>query len=189
MTARRFCGVVVLLAGVTALVSCEGGAASRHRRAIPEAAAQERARATVYLFVAADCPISNAYAPEMARIEEAYRERGVAFFAVYTDPAMGIESAMKHAAEYGLTFPALLDPGQSQARWLGATVTPEAAVVDAGGELKYLGRIDDLYYDYGRRRAAPVERDLRDAIDAVLDGRPVARPRVPAIGCEISFEE
>jgi hypothetical protein len=141
--------------------------------------------ATVLLFIATDCPISNAYAPEVGRIVGEYGPRGVGFFAVHADPSTPAERARTHAAEFGYPCPVLLDPGQSLARTCGAGLTPEAAVLDRAGRVAYLGRIDDLFASYGKRRHAPTTRDLRDALDAVLAGRPVDRPRVPGVGCDI----
>jgi thiol-disulfide isomerase/thioredoxin len=141
--------------------------------------------ATVLLFVAPDCPISNGYAPEIARIASTYELKGVAFFAVHADPRVSAESARRHATEYGYDFPVLLDPQQTLARRVGATVTPEAAVLDGAGEVVYLGRIDDRYYSFGKRRENPTRQELRDALDAVLQGHPVAAASAPPIGCEI----
>jgi thiol-disulfide isomerase/thioredoxin len=142
-------------------------------------------RATVLLFIATDCPIANAYAPELSRIVDDYEKSGVVFFAVHADPDVSPEAAARHAEEFGFRCPVLLDPRQELARRVGATVTPEAAVLDAGGKIVYLGRIDDLFYGFGKRRAAATKHELRDAIDAVLAGRPVAKPGEPPFGCEI----
>jgi hypothetical protein len=49
----------------------------------------------------------------------------------------------------------------------------------------YLGRIDDAYYGYGKRRASATSHDLRGALDAVLTGKPVPRARTTVLGCEI----
>jgi hypothetical protein len=141
--------------------------------------------ATVLLFVAVDCPISNAYTPEVNRIVDAYAPRGVAFFAVHADPCVSPDSARTHARDFGYRCPVLLDPGQRLARRAGATVTPEAAVLDPAGGVAYLGRIDDLFAGYGKRRQAPTTRELRDALDALLAGRPLARAAAPAVGCYI----
>lgn len=141
--------------------------------------------ATVLLFLAPDCPVSNAYAPEIGRLIDDYWPRGVGFIAVYADPRLSDDEVRRHANAFNLRCPVMVDPRQELARAVGATVTPEAAVFDAEGERVYVGRIDDLYFDFGRRRAAPTTRDLRDALDAVLAGKPVAWVHSPAIGCEI----
>src|SRR5262245_10471870 len=108
-------------------------------------------RATVLFFVSADCPISNSYAPEIHRITEAYGQRQVAFFMIYVDPTVSIPEIKKHAKEYEWRVPVVVDPRHALVELSGVTVTPEVAVFDSGGAVQYRGRIDDLYYDYGRR--------------------------------------
>ena len=71
-------------------------------------------------------------------------------------------------------------------RRAGATITPEAAVFGAAPEPLYLGRIDDRYVDFGKARPEATRHDLEQALDAVLDGRPVPEPRTEAIGCFIA---
>jgi thiol-disulfide isomerase/thioredoxin len=145
----------------------------------------EHHAATVLLFIAPDCPISNGYAPEIKRIASAYAAKGVAFYAIHADPRVTAEAARQHASQYGFDFPVLLDPDQKLAHRAGATLTPEAAVLDRGGNVVYLGRIDDTYYSFGHRRDTPTTHELRDALDAVLAGTPVAKATAPPIGCEI----
>jgi hypothetical protein len=146
------------------------------------------AKAAVVLFIRRDCPISNGYAPEVARIIAAYSARKVKFYLVHVDPDLSAKDARAHAKEFRYptdVAPVLLDGKRVLAAKLGATVTPEAVVVVEGGEIAYRGRIDDKYYAYGKNRAEPTVRDLRAALDAVLDGKPVLAARTRAIGCPI----
>jgi len=146
-----------------------------------------QARAIVIFFVTTDCPLSNAYAPEMSRIADSYGPRGVRVYAVQGDTTIPDKDVRQHAKDYGYRFPALFDPQQILARATGATITPSAAVLSPEGSVLYLGRIDNRVQDFGKVRYQPTEFDLRDAIDQVLAGRPVAHPRVHAIGCSIPF--
>src|SRR5271170_3269336 len=82
-----------------------------------------QSRAVVLFFVTTDCPLSNGYAPEMNRIEQAYAPRGVLSYAVQGDTTIPDEEVRRHAREYGYRFPALLDPRQVLAQHTGATVT------------------------------------------------------------------
>lgn len=143
-------------------------------------------RANVVIFITTDCPISNAYAPEINSLVEEYLSRGVKFYVAHVDRDVTIEDVRQHAAEYGFKCPVLLDSQHELVKALGATVTPEAAVIDGERRLAYQGRIDDRYTDFGKKRLAPSQRDLREALDAVLAGRKVANPRTRAIGCYIS---
>ena len=142
-------------------------------------------RAVVLLFLGAECPVSNGYAPELGRIAEAYTPRGVAFYGVHADPDVTAEAAKEHAAEYGLSFPILLDPAQVVARRAGVRVTPEAVVLAPDGRILYRGRIDDRYTPQGKRRPGPTTLDLRNALEAALAGRPPAPASADAFGCRI----
>ena len=49
------------------------------------------------------------------------------------------------------------------------------------------GRIDDRYVDFGKQRTEPTVRELRDALQAILAGKPIAVTRTKPIGCDIDF--
>ncbi len=146
-------------------------------------------RAIVLLFLTTDCPLSNGYVPELKRIKQTYGSRGVAFYAVQGDATVSTDEVCKHAREFGYTFPYLLDPKESLAALTGATTTPEAAVLSADGALQYRGRIDNRVEDYGKQRAQVTEFGLRNALDAVLAGKPVPNPRTKALGCAITVPQ
>ena len=80
----------------------------------------------------------------------------------------------------------LFDPHQILAKMTGASTIPSAAVLTPDGTLLYLGRIDNRVEDFNIRRQEPTKFDLREALDAVLAGKPVAHPRTKAFGCAIS---
>jgi len=149
------------------------------------AAEWEGKRAVVLLFVTTDCPLSNGYVPEFNRLAAAYAGKGIVFYAVQGDATIAADEVRLHVKEFGYRFPYLLDPQESLATITGATTTPEAAVLSPGGELLYLGRIDNRLEDYGKRRIQVTEFDLRDALDAIVSGRAVPRPRTKPFGCAI----
>jgi hypothetical protein len=64
-------------------------------------------------------------------------------------------------------------------------MAPEVAVVGQDGKVLYRGRIDDMNIDYGKRRAEPTQRDLRNALDAILQGKAVPTPTTKVIGCDL----
>lgn len=149
----------------------------------------EGKKAIVLIFTAIDCPIGNSYAPEFQRLYTEYAAQGVAFYAVQSDGNETPEHAQKYAADFGYRFPMILDSKQVLARRVGATTTPEAAVLSQAGELMYLGRIDDKYPSIGKSRYAATELDLRNAISAVLMKRPVHPDRTTPVGCSIVFAD
>lgn len=142
-------------------------------------------KALVLFFVATDCPISNAYAPEIKRICARYSPENIAFRLVYPDPGTSLAQAQKHVKDYGYACPLVLDPLHRLAHKARATVTPEAAVFAPSGRLLYEGRIDNAFVGYGQRRYNVTAHELLDALDAILSGKPVRTPRTQAIGCFI----
>jgi hypothetical protein len=142
-------------------------------------------RAVVLVFVVPDCPISNAYLPGLNRLHSDYGPRGVRWFLIHVDPQLSIEDAREHAREYQLRPPVVLDKRHVWVRKVGATISPEAAVLSPAGEVLYVGRIDNRYPELGKRRAQITSHDLRDALDAILAGRPVPQERTEAAGCDI----
>ncbi len=142
-------------------------------------------KATVFIFVATDCPNSNTYAPVLARLYREYSPRDVSFFNVYSDPSETADSVRKHDADFKTPFAALLDPHQVLARETGARSTPEVVILGPGGEELYRGRVDNRFVDFGKTRYQPTEDDLREALDAILGGKPVAHPVTKVLGCAI----
>jgi hypothetical protein len=154
------------------------------RMVAPLAAAASR-RATVLLFITHDCPISNGYAPEIRRLCDAYGRQGVAFFLVYSDPAVTPAEARQHYHDYAYTCAAVLDPNHELAALAGATITPEAAVFLPDRRRIYRGRIDDLYVDLGKPRFHATSNDLSDVLDAITKSQPISPRTTTAIGCHI----
>lgn len=148
-------------------------------------AAVAQHKATVILFVATDCPNSNTYAPVMARLYRDYSPRGVLFLNVYSDPSETAATIRKHDGDFQIAYPGLLDPHQTLARQTGARSTPEAVILAADGHELYRGRVDNRFVDFGKTRFQPTQNDLRDALDAVLAGQPVAHPVTKVLGCAI----
>ena len=139
----------------------------------------------VLIFVRTDCPVSNRYAPTIQKLSEEHSGQA-AFWLVYPSKAETAEMIRKHEREYDYTIPALRDPQHVLVKESRAEITPEVAVFDAARKLVYHGRIDNLYEDIGRSRAAATTHELEDAISAALSGKSLAADSAHAVGCYIS---
>jgi peroxiredoxin len=125
------------------------------------------------VFYSSECPISNAYSPTLNRLAEEFRKDKLRLVGVCVDPDRPAAEMAAHARDFGLKFPVVQDRDVALAAQLGASVTPEAFV------------IDDQFAARQKRNANPITRELRDAVAAVLEGREVVPAEVPAVGCPI----
>lgn len=142
--------------------------------------------ARVLVFVTSDCPVANAFAPEVQRICRDYRDRGVECALVYEDLGIGGADVRRHQRAYGYrNILWVIDADRRIARAARATVTPQAVVVDRAAAIRYRGRINDFYAALGQPRQRVTGHDLREALDAILSGRDVPNPETPAVGCFI----
>jgi thiol-disulfide isomerase/thioredoxin len=142
-------------------------------------------KAAVVVFITTDCPVANRYAPELERIRNAYAAQGVKFTLVQVDPALTETAARDHAAAYALKAAVVIDRQHELVAATGVKVTPEAVIIDPAGRIRYRGRINDQFTDFGTSRKAPSTHDLREALNAVLAGRQVQQPETPPVGCLI----
>src|SRR6478736_1106787 len=98
---------------------------------------------TVLIFIAVQCPVSNAYNDRMEKLAEDYKAKGIAVIGINANVAEDAAAVKAHAAEHKLSFPILKDPGNKLADRLGAAVTPEAYFIGVNNKLLYHGRIDN----------------------------------------------
>jgi peroxiredoxin len=137
-------------------------------------------KGTVLLFIAVQCPVSNAYNERMEKLAADYKAKGIAVVGINSNVKEDADAVRGHAAENKLTFPILKDAGNKIADKLGATVTPEAYFIDANNKLLYHGRIDNS------RNPDQIETsDLRNALDSSLAGKPIQKTEAKAFGCTI----
>jgi peroxiredoxin len=139
---------------------------------------------TVLIFVSVQCPVSNAYNERMEKLAQDYRARGINVIGINANSTESSEDVKAHAASHNLTFTILKDNGNKIADALGAQHTPEAYLLDGKNTIVYRGRIDNSR-DAGKVSAS----DLRDAMDSVIAGKPVAKSSAAAFGCSIKRAE
>ena len=135
--------------------------------------------------MAKDCPISNRYVPEIRRLAAEFSSKSIRFWLVHPDADESAEAIKAHAREYALTLGILRDPKHDLVHRAQVRVTPEAAVFLPNRRLVYHGRIDNWYVELGQSRPAATEHDLKNTLQAILQGRPVPTATTRAIGCSI----
>jgi thiol-disulfide isomerase/thioredoxin/mono/diheme cytochrome c family protein len=159
----------------------------------PQAPAQTLAgvlaskRLVVVTMTSVTCPISKKLAPRLAKLEDEWREKGVAFIYVNTVEAESESDMRRQAREQGWEGPYLADRDRSVSGALDARTTTEVFVIDASRTLLYRGAVDDQY-GIGTSLPEPRQHFLRDAIEAALEGQKLRVRSTFPPGCLLDRE-
>lgn len=148
------------------------------------------APALLVVFMCNHCPYVKHVREGLAGLVRQYQEKGVAAVAINSNdvesyPDDSPEKMAKEAAAYGYTFPYLFDESQETAKAYKAACTPDFYIFDEGRRLVYRGQMDDSRP--GNQKTV-TGADLRAALDAVLEGRPVSPDQRPSLGCNIKWK-
>jgi len=135
---------------------------------------------TVVAFIATQCPVSNAYNERMKTLYSDYAPKSVKFVFLNANRSETAADVARHSQQHGFSFAVYKDDNNVVADRFGATVTPEAFVIDSSGTIRYHGSIDDSQDE----RRVQTQR-LRSALDAVLAGRTPEPGETKAFGCSI----
>jgi peroxiredoxin len=148
------------------------------------------APALLVMFICNHCPFVKHVRGELARLGRDYAARGVGIVAISSNdvaafPDDSAERMREEKQSAGYTFPYLFDETQEVAAAYRAACTPDFFLFDGDRRLVYRGQLDDSRPG----NLLPVTgADLRAALDAVLEGRPVAEPQKPSLGCNIKWK-
>ena len=147
------------------------------------------AKGFIVIFTCNTCPVSVANEDRIIALDKKYKGKGYPVIAINPNnpekqKGDSFDLMQVRAKEKGFTFPYLLDDGQKIFPQYGATATPHAFVLQkeaAGLRVKYIGGIDDS----SRNADAVKTKYVENAIDALLEGKPVEVTKTRAIGCSI----
>jgi peroxiredoxin len=143
---------------------------------------------TLVIFTCNHCPFAKGWEQRIAELGATYSKKGIGVLLVNAnDPAMHAEDdfagTQARAKSLKLEVPYVIDETSNVARAFGASVTPEAFLFDAAGNLAYHGTIDDNHRDPSKVE----KRYLKDALDAVVAGKRPAVPESKGLGCGIKY--
>lgn len=156
------------------------------------------AKLLLVIFTCNHCPTANAYEKRIIDLHADYKAKGVALVAIspndpkavrldelgYTDLGDSFEDMKLRAREQKFTFPYLYDGDkQEAAKAFGAMATPQVFLFDQERKLRYVGRIDDSDVK------TPTSHDTRNALDALLAGKPVLVETTRVFGCSTKWAD
>lgn len=142
-------------------------------------------KASVLVFLGVECPISNRYAPELRRLQQKFAGEKVDWWMVYPGTNYSRDEIQEHRKAFELPGQSVIDSQLTLSAATKVRVTPEAVVFLPGGQIAYRGRIDDRFPKLGVERREPTQRDLDEALTAILAGRAPASAETTAVGCFI----
>lgn len=139
------------------------------------------------IFLCAHCPYVLHVSRELARLGRDYPSLaivGISANDIVAYPADAPDKLKAAAHEWGLSFPICYDQTQEIARAYDAACTPDFYLFDQSHLLVYRGQLDDSRPGKG----VPSGNDLRTAIDALLEGKPINTDQKPSAGCNIKWK-
>lgn len=144
----------------------------------------------VVMFICNHCPYVKHVNAELVRVANDYMPRGIRFVAISANDAVAYPEdgpgPMREAARrLGYPFPYFYDESQAVARAFDAACTPDLFVYDDRHRLVYRGQLDDARPSLDTPLTG---KDLRAALDAILEGRAVPAAQRPAVGCNIKWK-
>lgn len=147
-------------------------------------------KATVIMFICNHCPYVKHVMHELVRLAKDYQVKDIAFVAINSNDAEAYpedapEKMAQLAKQLGFSFPYLYDKTQSIAKAYQATCTPDFFIFDKDLLCIYRGQLD------GSRpgnKTAVTGKDIRAALDNILQGKPVNPQQIPSMGCNIKWK-
>ncbi|MDP7554562.1 MAG: thioredoxin family protein [Nitrospinota bacterium] len=143
----------------------------------------------VVIFMCNHCPYVIAVLERIIAMQNDYADKGVQLIGINPNdtvnyPEDSFENMKKIVKEKNVPFPYLIDESQNIARKYDAVCTPDIYVYGNERTLIYRGRIDDSW----QKESKVTQRDLREALDAILKGNPVSEEQTPSMGCSIKWK-
>lgn len=147
-------------------------------------------KGTLVMFICNHCPFVIHVKDQLVQIANDYSNKGIGFVAISandinTHPQDGPLHMKKTAQEWSFSFPYLYDESQDVARAYDAACTPDFALFNSEDICVYRGRLDESRPGNDQSLDG---RDMRAAIDAVLNGESIPEPQFPSMGCNIKWK-
>ncbi len=147
-------------------------------------------KGTMVMFICNHCPFVVHVNPEISKLGMEYQDKGIGFIAISSNDVENYPQDAPHlmkikAKEENYSFPYLYDESQAVANAYDAACTPDFYLFDDSMKLVYRGQLDDSRPGNG----LPLNgNDLRNAMDALLNGVAVDESQKPSIGCNIKWK-
>ena len=143
----------------------------------------------VIMFICNHCPYVIHINDELVKLASDYIKKGISFLAINSnDATLYPEDSPEKMKEYGLKlkypFPYLYDESQQVAKAFDAACTPDFYIFDEKKKLVYRGQLCESRPSNG---ILITGKDMRSALDNLLNGTSLNHQQIPSIGCNIKW--
>lgn len=143
-------------------------------------------KGTLVMFICNHCPYVKHVDEELRQLHADYKHRGIESIAIMSNDVVNYpDDSPEKMAQQRYAFPYLFDETQEVAKAFQAACTPDFFLFDANDKLVYRGQLDDSRPGNG---VMVTGKDLRAAMDAVVEGKAVSTEQVPSLGCNIKWK-
>lgn len=140
---------------------------------------------SLFIFLSPECPLCQNYTKTVNELQQKFKQQ-VNVYGIVPGNAYSIQEVVTFEKEYLTGFKILIDKQQQFTRYLKATVTPQAILLDSKGYLLYTGAIDDWVQALGKKKLKTTKNYVEDAIEQTLKQVPVKVQKTKAYGCKIN---
>jgi thiol-disulfide isomerase/thioredoxin len=137
---------------------------------------------TVYIFLAENCPVSQSYTLKLKELYTEYKSEKVDFIGIFANHNSTKKSMEDFKIKYASPFKVEKDKDGKKRSHFEATVTPEVFIEGSNKSIVYSGRIDDSFYDLGKKRNEITSNDLEDVLKNIMAGSVNGTVKTQAIG-------
>ena len=146
--------------------------------------------ATMIMFICNHCPFVKHINSELVRLANDYKNKGIGFVAINSNdvinhPNDSPELMTQIAKQLKYPFPYLYDESQETAKAYDAACTPDFFIYDKDLRLVYRGQLDD---SRPGNEISVTGKDIRHALDCLINNEPVTQEQRPSIGCNIKWK-
>lgn len=146
--------------------------------------------ATVIMFICNHCPYVKHINKALVQLANDYQPKGIKFIAISSNDVVKYPDddpvlMKEHAQKEGYPFPYLYDATQEVAKKYFAACTPDFSIFDKDLSCVYRGQLDD---SRPGNNIVPNGKDIRNALDAILNNQAVSAIQRPSIGCNIKWK-
>jgi peroxiredoxin len=145
---------------------------------------------TLIFFICNHCPFVIHINSELAQMAKDYVSKGINCIAISSNdvenyPQDGPELMKQNAIDNDYIFPYLYDDTQNVAKAYDAACTPDFFLFNAELKLVYAGQLDDSRPGNG---IPATGKDIRTAMDALLQNETINPKQKPSMGCGIKWK-